>query len=419
MGEGKYMKKLLIALFFVPSLSFALPASFNFNDVSILAFSQATFKSLLRVDYVITPEVLAMDRRITISVKDVPEAEAYQFVEGILQQQGISIDRRGSVLYLVPSAKLQSQQFFPSSPTMQPARPAEQQVGHLPDPVGTPVLVRPKADETDVYQAANRSSDFLASVVVGAFGPRAAVAVAGNVVLTGTADDLVKMRKLLVAVDSAPALVDVSASWIEVADNGSDGRGISLVARVLGARFGVTLGSVTSGSVMSVKTGSFELVIDALKQDGRFRQVSNSRLVGDDYETLQLNVGDETPTVSSSGRDNSGNAVQNIVYRPSGVIVDVQPKVLGSGRLQLGIDGQISNFKPTTSGVTGSPTLVKRQVKTKVTVADGEVLLIGGLSDQQSTSSSSAFSFLPTWSAKSSSHSNTDLVLVLSAKVVK
>ena len=413
------MKKLLCAIWFVPTFACAVPASFNFNDVSILAFSQATFKSLLQLDYVITPEVLAMDRKITISVKDVPQGEAYQFVEGILQQQGIAIDRRGSVLYLVPAVKAAPQQFVAPPSVVQSPRPAEQQDAHLSDAVPVPLASRAKTDDTDVYQVVNRSSDFLAAVVGGAFGQRAAVAVAGNVVLTGASDELVKMRKLLQAIDSSPALVDVSASWIEVADNGSDGRGISLLARVLGARFGVTLGSVSSGSVVSVKTGNFELVIDALKQDGRFRQVSNSRLVGDDYETLQLAVGDDTPTVSSTGRDNSGNAVQNIVYRPSGVIVEVKPKVLGSGRLHLGIDGQISNFKPTTSGVTGSPTLVKRQVKTKITVADGEVILIGGLSDQQSTTASSAFTFLPTWSAKSSSHSNTDLVLVLSAKVVK
>lgn len=64
------------------------------------------------------------------------------------------------------------------------------------------------------------------------------------------------------------------------------------------------------------------------------------------------------------------------MYRPSGVIVDVLPKVLGNGKINLAIDGQISSFKPTVSGVTGSPTMIKRQVKTAVTVNDGEVLLI-------------------------------------------
>ncbi|MGO4469843.1 hypothetical protein AB4Z11_30250, partial [Pseudoduganella sp. RAF53_2] len=146
--------------------------------------------------------------------------------------------------------------------------------------------------------------------------------------------------------------------------------------------------------------------------------VSNSRVGGDDYEKLTLSVGDETPTISSTGKDNAGNAVQNVTYRPSGVIVDVTPKVLGNGRIRLVVDGQISNFKATVTGVSSSPTLIKRQVKTTVTVGDGEVLLIGGLNDSQKADTVNRLPFLPaSWTGSSASSSNSDLVLVLSAKV--
>ena len=65
-----------------------------------------------------------------------------------------------------------------------------------------------------------------------------------------------------------------------------------------------------------------------------------------------------------------------------GVIVDVVAKVLGSGKVKIAIDGQISSFKATSTGVSGSPTLIKRQVKTTITVSDGEVLLLGGFERQ-------------------------------------
>jgi hypothetical protein len=148
----------------------------------------------------------------------------------------------------------------------------------------------------------------------------------------------------------------------------------------------------------------------------RFKQVSNSRVAGDDYETLDVTFGDETPTAASTGKDNAGNAVQNVIYRPSGVIVDVVAKVLGSGRVKLQLDGQISSFKPTSTGVIGSPILIKRQVKTTITVANGEVQLIGGLNDSQAVNSSSSLPFLPaTWGGKSSNTLENDLVLILSA----
>lgn len=80
----------------------------------------------------------------------------------------------------------------------------------------------------------------------------------------------------------------------------------------------------------------------------------------------------------------------------------------------------VSSFSPTTTGVSGSSTRTKRQVQTTVTVDDGELLVIGGLNSDKAADSSSGFSFLPkAWAAHSRSRSNTDLVLILSATVVR
>jgi len=415
------MRKLFISFILFPLVCVAAPVSFNFNGVPLKDFTQATLSNLLHVDYVLSPEVLAMDRKISMSVAAVDESKVLGFVEGILAQQGVSFDVRDGVYYLLPS---KSPVLAADSSALRPADLAPKLGG-----VAAPALDaeskegglfhRSKDDESELYVSQNRPADFLLSVITGAFGPRAGTAVGADILLTGSKQDIDKMRKVLDAVDSLPKLVDVSASWVEVTDNASDGRGISLMANFLGVKLGASLGTVNSGSAVSIKSSRFELVIDALKSDTRFKQVSNSRLVGEDYQKLMLIVGDETPTISSTGRDNAGNTVQNIVYRPSGVIVDVLPKVLGNGRIRLSVDGQISNFKSTVTGVTTSPTLIKRQVKTQVTVVDGEVLLIGGLNDRQSSDTSSALSFLPSWASKSNTKAETDLVLVLSAKVVK
>ncbi|WP_166454778.1 type II secretion system protein GspD [Duganella aquatilis] len=415
------MKRLLILVLLAPLMAFGAPVSFNFNAVPLVSFSQSVFKNLLHVDYVVSPEVLAMDRKITLSVAGIDEGKTLDFVQGILKQQGVGVDVRDGVYYLVPLVKAvgdTDSAVAVAKPVLVPSPVSADGSDHA-GAVDAIVGRRQKDDVSELYTPKNRPSDFLVALVGASFGPRAAVAAGADLLLTGSQDDVDKMRKVLDSVDSIPRLVDVSASWIEVTSNESDGRGISVLATVLGAKLGVSLGAVSSGSAISLKGSRFELVVDALKTDGRFKQVSNSRVVGDEYEKLVLTVGDETPTISSTGKDNSGNTVQNIVYRPSGVIVDVLPKVLGSGRIQLVVDGQISNFKATSTGVTNSPTLIKRQVKTKVTVPDGEVLLIGGLNDNTASNNASAFSFLPSWAAKSSSSSRTDLVLVLSAKVVK
>lgn len=417
------MKKLFISFFMLPVLASAAPVTFNFNSVPLMAFSQQTLSGLLHLDYVVSPEVLAMDRKISLSVAAIDEDKVYGFVEGILKQQGVAISVRDGVYYLVPAAKADHSGADGAVAAVVPQLPNTLVNVPLPsadDGSGKQggMVKRAKDDESEIYRPQNRASDFLVSIIKASFGPTSVVAVGPDLLLTGSKADIEKMRKVLDSVDSLPKLVDVSASWIEVTDSSSDGRGISVLANVLGAKLGVSLGTVNSGSAVSLKGSRFELVVDALKTDGRFKQVSNSRVVGDEYEKLVLTVGDETPTISSTGKDNSGNTVQNIVYRPSGVIVDVLPKVLGSGRIHLSVDGQISNFKATSTGVTSSPTLIKRQVKTQVTVGDGDVLLIGGLNDSQTSNSSSALSFLPSWASRSSNSAHTDLVLVLSAKVV-
>lgn len=433
------MKKWLLYLMLLPCMAMASdqPVTINMSSASLVAFAQATYKNLLERDFVIAPDALALDRKISVSVRSLTVQQLPVFVEGILADLGISSELRDGVYYLRAAQSSRMAQ-APVSPVVQDAsapanssaaaalfaplnrlKSEEEQFGaESVSGFGSHTGGRRRDDESEVYAPASRSADFLVPVLVAAFGSRSAVAAGNQLVLTGSPSELNKMRILLGALDQLPRMVDVSASWVEVTDNASSGRGISIMANVLGAKFGASLGSVNSASAISLRGTNFQLVIDALNTDGRFKQVSNSRIVGDDHQKMVLTVGDETPTIASTGKDNSGNSVQNIVYRPSGVIVDVLPKVLGNGKINLAIDGQISSFKPTVSGVTGSPTMIKRQVKTAVTVNDGEVLLIGGLNDAQTVDSSSGFSFLPTsWAARSSTKLHTDLVLILSAQI--
>lgn len=394
----------------------AKPVTLDFNGVPVSTFAQATFKALLRRDYVMAPELLSGDKKVSISIASMDDSQVPAFVEGVLEQQGIAVTEKGGVYYLGIAKPVREQ----PEPEQEKRFVGDVELARLrPAQPGRDIAVAPPAElQTAVYRPVNRAGDFLASVLQAIYSSKSVTSAGPNVVLTGTAAEVEKMMALLTSIDSLPKLVDVSASWVEVTDTSNGNRGISVIASVLGTRLGAQLGTVASSSAISLRNTNFQLVIDALNTDSRFKQISNSRVVGDDYEKLVLSVGDETPTVGSTGKDNSGNSVQNIVYRPSGVIVDVTPKVLGNGRIRLLVDGQISNFKETVTGVTNSPTLIKRQVKTTVTVADGEVLLIGGLNGSQKSESSTRWPFLPaSWGSKSNSAANSDLVLVLSAKV--
>lgn len=427
------MRRLILAAICMPCIALGKPVSFDFQAVSLVAFSQATFKSVMGRDFVIAPEVLAGDRKITMSVKNIDTTDVPAFVESILQQQNIAVTLRNGVYYLTsirPQEVIAEKAGKPlettqtavgadsTTPVLQgDLKPIQQLVEGR---IDQGMRQRRPDDDSRIYSPKNRPTEFLASIVNAAFGSGVAMVAGSRLVVVGPKSELDKAMLLIESLDALPSKVEISVSWVEVTRTDGAERGIALLASVLGMKLGASIGTVNTSTAISLKNASFELVLDALNTDSRFNQVSNSRVLGDEYEKINLTVGDETPTVSSTGKDNAGNLVQNIVYRPSGVIIDVLPKVLGSGRINMSIDGQISSFKATQTGVSGSPTLSKRQVKTSVTVADGEVLLIGGLNENKSVNATSGLSFLPkSWAVASQSSSNTDLVLILSASVVK
>lgn len=405
------------------------PVSFSFGAVPLVQFAQATYRDLLGRDFVLSNELLGLGKKVTVSVKQLDPAKLPAFVDQVLAQQGVRATLRQGVYFLDVA----------SGPVDQvlPVEPAAGRVQQLPQRVdqveqnlagnqvdqhaaGEQVAAHPidQVKDLQVVQVMNRPVEFMVAAVNGAIGAQVARPAGGSrMVVSVPKERKDQVLSLVAQLDVAAQVVEVSASFIEVTRSQSDASGLSLVAGTISRKLGVSV--VPAEGRVSIGAGRYDLVLDALAGDGRFNQVSNSRVVGDDAEKLSLSVGDETPTIASTGKDNLGNAVQNVVYRPSGVILDVLPHVLGSGRLALSVDGQVSAFQSTTNGVAGSPTLVKRQVRTAVSVADGEVLVIGGLNDSKVTRANAGLSFLPrSWSTRSGSETKTDLVLILSARVL-
>lgn len=412
------MKALIVAVSFVLCVGSAAaaplapePVGFDFQGVPLVTMMQATYRNILHRDFVVSPEVLSMDKRVSVSVKALAVADVPAFVDGILAAEGVRAERHEDGIYYLALQEAPASSSGPAPSAGVVVKPGSS--GEAPGGVVASKVLEP----VEVYRPINRTVDFMVTVLNAAFGPAVARPAGSVVVLSAAKDRLEAVRNLADQLDVAARNVEVSASFVEVTTSDGGSSGLSLVANVLGHRVGAVVGS-GSGS-LTVTGSAFSLVLDALREDGRFKQVSNSRVVGDEAERVSLSVGDETPTLQGSGRDNAGNAVQNIVYRSSGVILDVLPKVLGSGRLSLLVDGQVSSFTATATGVTGSPTLNKRQVKTAVTVGDGEVLVIGGLEGVNSADTHSGLSFLPrSWSSSVKSSKKSDLVLVLSARVL-
>ncbi|EFK3238054.1 TPA: type II and III secretion system protein, partial [Escherichia coli] len=151
--------------------------------------------------------------------------------------------------------------------------------------------------------------------------------------------------------------------------------------------------------------------------DNRFKVVSAPQLRMDSGKEATFSVGEQVPVLGSVSYED-GKAVQSVTYRDSGVIFKVKP-VITSSRISLNVNQQLSNFVKTDTGVNDSPTLLKREVDTSLTLKDGDIVLLGGLAENKDSQASTGLSFLPkSWSQKSDEKSRTDMVILLQVKKV-
>ena len=234
------------------------------------------------------------------------------------------------------------------------------------------------------------------------------------IVFSGAHKEIVKLQKLLDQLDTATGEVVVKAVLYEVATGRDSGSAFALALSVLGGKLGLTLGAPgTLTNAITFKSISIDAAVSALSTDSRFKTVSTPSLRVRSGAQAHLTVGQDVPTLGAvSYPQGGGQAIQSVEYRSSGVILDITPQVRDAG-IDLHVVQQISDFVKTETGVNGSPTLTKRSFSTDVTVATGELVVLGGLTQDKNSEAKSGLSFLPRLLQSTSLVDNRTEVLLL------
>lgn len=151
----------------------------------------------------------------------------------------------------------------------------------------------------------------------------------------------------------------------------------------MSANLGVADVSSTGG--FSLKIGSLPtLALSALASKTKVHILSNPSILTRSGEDATISVGNEVPVITSQQSNantntNNGGVLQTIQYRNTGIILRVRPVVHSGGRIDLDVSQEVSSAVQTTNGVNASPTISTRKLDTKLTVADGNTVVIGGL----------------------------------------
>ena len=407
------MKFFLLCLMLLPSLVFAdrlavQPTKFDFQAVSVSQAVNLVYLEALKQSYVIAPEMLEDKRQVSFRF-DSTKGDLKSFWRNFLDVLGYRIEQKNAVDFITKKPE---------------ATPAEEK----------------ELEQFDyVYTPQNRSADYLNSMlrplIAGLISSRsipAAAEVKGSnsappnsasalidqtsdlVVFRGTQNEVDRIKKLLPQLDIPMGEIVVRGAVYEVTTSKKDGSAFALALGLLNNKLTVNLSGSKLENFISFKSGSVDAVLSALDNDSRFKVVSSPRVRVRSGSHAKLTVGQEVPTLSGvSYSPNSNEPIKNVTYRNSGVIFDLSP-VVRSGSIDLNVTQELSNFITTTTGVNESPTLTKRALETSTTLQDGEIVVIGGLTEEKDNNTQSGFSFMPDFlSNKQNEKTNTEILMVL------
>ena len=125
----------------------------------------------------------------------------------------------------------------------------------------------------------------------------------------------------------------------------------------------------TSGIGILRKTGSavLKLELDALESQGLGKTVSNPKLFTLDNQTASIKQGEQIPVSGGDGADTFADAALKLT---------VTPNIIGDGNVMLTI--VVNNDTPNRS-TPGTPGINTMEINTKLLVADGDIVVIGGI----------------------------------------
>lgn len=169
-----------------------------------------------------------------------------------------------------------------------------------------------------------------------------------------------------------------------------------------------------------------QVVLDALHGVTDVKILSNPSLVVVDNGVATLQVGDQVPiTTGTATVLSANNAVVNTInYQNTGIILRVVPRVSFNNTVRLDIEQEISSAS---SSSTLTPTISQRKVKSTLTVADGQTVLLAGLVSETQNKSRSGIPLLDqlpgalgdTFSHQGRTTARTELIIFIRPQIIR
>ncbi len=218
-----------------------------------------------------------------------------------------------------------------------------------------------------------------------------------SVIITAPQHLQVDLQRVISQLDQRRAQVMVEAIIAEVSTDLSNKFGFGIVANgasdgktgtVGYSNFGglntvlglaqQTLDSIPGGFLLGLGGSRFGIVLEALRGDAATNILSTPTLVTLDNEEASIVVGQNVPFLTgSSTNDGTDNPFQTIQRQDVGLTLKVTPQINRDKTITMKIEQEVSSLA--SSSAASDVITNKRSINTNVMVEDGQVLVLGGL----------------------------------------
>jgi len=163
------------------------------------------------------------------------------------------------------------------------------------------------------------------------------------------------------------------------------------------------LKSIPAGQFSYAITDSSQVVkalLNALASDSKIKVLSSPQVMVVDNQQAQIRVGTQQPIPAGTSTVNNVTTSGGVSYKDTGVLLEVLPRVNSGGMVNMEIKQEVVDVGPlvsvrqTASVATQERSFLQRSVTSKVTVKDGQTLVLGGLIRDNRSEGQSGFPIL-------------------------
>ncbi|MCE5184694.1 MAG: type II secretion system secretin GspD [Planctomycetaceae bacterium] len=140
---------------------------------------------------------------------------------------------------------------------------------------------------------------------------------------------------------------------------------------------------VNSGAMVTrIVEGDLTWTLRALQSVGQLNVLSRPYILTSNNQTAKITVGQEVPFVRNTVLSDAGNLTNTIEYEDIGIILSVTPNINPDGMVIMDISPEISTLTTDTVPISediDAVVIAKRSSQTRVSVKNGQTIVIGGL----------------------------------------